>query len=104
MPILNSQAEKEVIQRVTEFVESEGFNQNEFSVFITHGQNLQIWLDKDFKEPKEEMKEIGEEVKHILSEEFSFNFDLINWGYRNIGFMLEVDQCKHAEYLKQKGF
>jgi hypothetical protein len=105
MPILNLTAEEVVVKRVIDHIQTEGFTPVEdFNVFITHGQNLQVWLDKEFKEPKWEMKEIGLTIKSILQQEFDFNFELINWSHRSIGFMLEVDQCNHAEYLRQQGF
>jgi uncharacterized protein with von Willebrand factor type A (vWA) domain len=95
--VMTHTMEAEVIAFVEAFViEKEALElKTEFNAFITHGQNLMVYLDKEFKEPKEDMQDLAERIHHAVKEHFLLDFEVRNWGHRHVDLILKIEQCRH---------
>lgn len=92
---LDGEYEKRVITAVKALSLNEFGDDCGLSVFITHGQDLQVWLDKDWKIYRSEMEEIADMIVDRLKVYFGFNFTNRSIGDRSLGFIIDEEQTQY---------
>lgn len=94
---LDSEYEKKVITAVKAIGLDEFGDDCGLSVFITHGQDLQVWLDKGYYIYRPEMEEIAENIVDRLKVWFGLNFTNRSIGERSLGFIVDEEQTYYFQ-------
>jgi hypothetical protein len=97
---LDSEYEAKVITAVKDIAIGEFGDDCGLSVFITHGQDLQVWLDKGYYIHRPEMEEIAETIVDRIQVYFGLNFTNRSIGERSLGFIVDEEQ---TEYFQRYG-
>jgi hypothetical protein len=94
---LDGEYEKKVIIAAKGLALEEFGTNCDISVFITHGQDLQIWLAKGFYIHPPEMKEIADLIADRLKVYFGLNFTNRSRGERSLGFIVDENQTEYYQ-------
>ena len=65
------------------------------TVFITHGQDLQVWLAKGYHIHRDEMNEIANNIVQKLKRYFGFDFEHRQTSPRSIGMIIAEEQTQY---------
>jgi hypothetical protein len=92
---LTGEYEKKVITYVKHLAMGEWGDNVGLSVFITHGQDLQVWMAKGYEFHPQEKAMTDQFANHIvdrLQVAFGLNFTHRSTGSRSLGFIVDEDQ------------
>jgi hypothetical protein len=65
------------------------------SVFITHGQDLKLYLAKGFEDDPKEFGDFADKVAERLRICFGLNFTVRSYGARSFGMIVDEEQTLH---------
>lgn len=102
-PVMNKEYEEKVIIVARALAMNELSDDCGLSIFITHNQDLQIWVDKGKEYHLDDMKEVAEIIADRLKMYFGFDFEIRQISTRSIGMIIAEEQTTSYHCEKNKG-